>query len=169
MKRVLITGMSGVGKSSVLAHLRCLGYKTVDTDYGGWVQTVPVTDDPYGAETEQLLDEDRFRTLLAIEDASILFVSCTTRNQGTFYPEFDAVVLLSAPPDVVRERLTSRTTNTYGKDPEELAEALRLQETVEPLLWAGATLEVDTTTPLEEVVATILDHTGVSRPSQVDS
>lgn len=164
MKRVLITGMSGVGKSSVLAHLRCLGYKTVDTDYGGWVRTVPVTEDPYGTKTEQLLDEDRFRTLLAVEDAPILFVSCTTRNQATFYPDFDDVVLLSAPPEVVRERLTSRTTNPYGKEPEELSEALRLQQTVEPLLRTSATLEVATTAPLEEVVATILDHAGVSTP-----
>lgn len=162
MKRVLITGMSGVGKSTVLAHLRCLGYKTVDTDYGGWVQSVPVTDDAYGAdETEQLLDEERFRTLLAVEDSSVLFVSCTTRNQSVFYPDFDHVVLLSAPPDVVRERLTTRTTNPYGKDPHELAEALRLQETVEPLLRSGASLEVDTRASEEDVVATILDHVGV--------
>ena len=33
MATILITGLSGVGKSSVLAGLRAQGYNTVDTDY----------------------------------------------------------------------------------------------------------------------------------------
>ena len=40
MKRVLLTGMSGVGKSAVLEELAARGYKAADTDYG----TVPPTD-----------------------------------------------------------------------------------------------------------------------------
>jgi dephospho-CoA kinase len=34
MKRVLLTGMSGTGKSSVVQELLALGYKAVVTDYG---------------------------------------------------------------------------------------------------------------------------------------
>jgi nucleoside-triphosphatase THEP1 len=33
VKRVLITGMSGTGKSTVIRELRGLGHKTVDTDW----------------------------------------------------------------------------------------------------------------------------------------
>jgi nucleoside-triphosphatase THEP1 len=33
VKRVLITGMSGTGKSTVIRELRRLGHKTVDTDW----------------------------------------------------------------------------------------------------------------------------------------
>ncbi len=33
MAVVFITGMSGVGKSAVLDHLRNMGYNAVDTDY----------------------------------------------------------------------------------------------------------------------------------------
>ena len=32
MKRVLITGMSGTGKSTVIAELAARGYKAVDVD-----------------------------------------------------------------------------------------------------------------------------------------
>ena len=40
MKRVLITGMSGAGKSSLLDELAARGYRTVDTDYGGYFQVI---------------------------------------------------------------------------------------------------------------------------------
>lgn len=36
MKRVLLTGMSGVGKSTVVGELEARGYKAIDTDNGGW-------------------------------------------------------------------------------------------------------------------------------------
>ena len=36
MKRILITGMSGNGKTSVLDELARRGYCTVETDVGGW-------------------------------------------------------------------------------------------------------------------------------------
>jgi len=36
MARVLVTGMSGAGKTTVLDELRRRGYETVDADYDGW-------------------------------------------------------------------------------------------------------------------------------------
>ena len=39
-----------------------------------------------------------------------------------------------------------------------MAETLRLLETVEPKLRSRATLEIDTTLTVEQVVAAILDH-----------
>ena len=57
---------------------------------------------------------------------------------------------------VLVERLANRTTNPYGKHPDELARVLALQQTVEPLLRAGAGLEADTSAPLDQVVASVL-------------
>jgi hypothetical protein len=37
------------------------------------------------------------------------------RNQGKFNDRFDAVVLLSARPEVILDRVARRTTNDYGK------------------------------------------------------
>lgn len=154
MERVLITGMSGTGKSSVLSELRDRGFKTVDTDYGGWTELVDVPGDPRAKEW--LWREDLVATLLATDDAEVLFVSGTARNQTKFYPQFDHVVLLSAPAPVIAERLTSRTNNPYGKDPAELAEVLGFKETVEPALRRAADLEIDTSVPLDEVVEAIV-------------
>jgi thymidylate kinase len=82
---------------------------------------------------------------------------------GMFRGTFDGVVLLSVTADVMAERLAHRTTNAYGKHPEELTRSLEFKETVEPLLRATADLELDGTAPLDEVVAEIVRFTGVSR------
>ena len=62
------------------------------------------------------------------------------------------MVLLSAPADVLLERIASRTTNDYGKAPEEQALILEHIAEVEPLLRAGCTHEIDAAQPLGEVV-----------------
>jgi shikimate kinase len=87
----------------------------------------------------------------------VLFLSGTASNQVKFYKQFDHIVLLTAPASVMTERLVHRTNNPYGKDPKELARALALKETVEPLLRRGADLEIDTSVPVDEVVDKILD------------
>ncbi len=152
--------MSGTGKSSVLSELRARGYKTVDTDYGGWTEqeAVPTSGDPtsHPEAKEWLWREDLMARLLSTEDAEVLFVSGAARNQTKFYVHFDHVVLLTAPVPVIAERLVGRTTNPYGKDPAELAEVIRLKQTVEPALRRAADLEIDTSIPLSEVVETIL-------------
>jgi shikimate kinase len=157
MKRILLTGMSGTGKSSVIRALTELGYKAVDTDSDEWSVWA---DDPLqpGGEPDWIWREDRIEQLLSTDDAEVLFVSGCKSNQGTFYPQFDHIVLLSAPVELIVERLLTRTTNPYGKRPEELAQVLRYLEMVEPLLRRGATLEVDTSVPLNQVVRTVLEH-----------
>jgi hypothetical protein len=152
VKRVLVTGMSGTGKSSLLHELAARGYRAVDTDYGDYFQVVG---------GERLWREDRVSALLSSapdELPGVLFIQGTTRNQGLFYPRFHHIVLLSAPPGILAERLATRTSNPYGKDPAELAETLRNWQTAEPLLRSSATLEVVTTVPVERVADLVLDH-----------
>jgi shikimate kinase len=73
-----------------------------------------------------------------------------------FLPRFDHVILLSAPAAVIVERLGTRTNNAYGQRPDQVARVLRLVETVEPLLRQSAGHEIDTSAPLDEVLASVL-------------
>jgi dephospho-CoA kinase len=160
VKRVLITGMSGTGKSTVIKELAARGYKAVDADNGlSEMVSIPASSDRsgLGAEQDWIWREDRIADLLSTEDADVLFLSGTASNQVKFYGRFDHIVLLTAPASVMTERLVRRTNNPYGKDPTELARALALKKTVEPLLRRGADLEIDTSVPVDEVVETLLN------------
>ena len=151
MGAILLTGMSGVGKSSVLAELARRGFETVDTDDGGWI-----TRDG----GEPLWHEPLMNALLSRPRPGPLFVQGTVANQGHFYDRFDAVVLLSAPVGVILERLRTRTGNDFGKSPAERAKILRDIAGVEPLLRAGSTHELDTRQPLEESVGALIAIAG---------
>jgi dephospho-CoA kinase len=145
VRRVLVTGMSGTGKSSALVELRRLGFEVVDTDEAGWTE--------WRADVGHVWDEKRIDELLARHGDVPLFVSGTVSNQGRFYARFDAVVLLSAPADVLLPRIESRTTNAFGKSAEERQLIIEHLADVEPLLRATCTHEIDASRPLEEVVA----------------
>ncbi|MDO9439908.1 MAG: AAA family ATPase [Beijerinckiaceae bacterium] len=125
MARVLITGMSGAGKSTVLAALAQRGYSTVDTDYDSWELS------------EAQWDEPRMSALLA--EHSTIAVSGAAQNQGRFYDRFEHVICLHVPLAVLLDRVIKRTTNPYGKTVEHQADITRYVAEVEPLIRRTAT------------------------------
>jgi len=141
--------MSGTGKSTALAELEKRGFQVVDTDEGGWT----VWSD---AEGGYVWREERIAELLEQAEAP-LYVSGTVSNQGRFYRHFDAVVLLSAPVDVLLRRIESRATNDFGKTAEQRAATLGDVREVEPLLRATCTHEIDATQPIESVVDRLIE------------
>jgi len=143
VRKTLVTGMSGTGKSSALAELASRGFRVVETDEPGWKEW---------RDGDWFWREDLIAALLASDDARPLFVSGCVPNQARFYDRFDAVVLLSAPAEVMLERLRTRTTNTFGRAPAEREQILRDLVEVEPRLRATATHEIDATKPLDLVV-----------------
>ncbi len=61
MHKILVTGMSGTGKSSALAELEKLGFRVVDTDLVDWTERSD-------ADGGYVWREDRMTALLAHED-----------------------------------------------------------------------------------------------------
>jgi dephospho-CoA kinase len=157
MTKILVTGMSGTGKSSALAELGRRGYRVVDTDDPGWREyrtyAEPV-DEPHRGE--YVWAEDRMNALLDAEDDRPLFVAGGVRNQAKFYDRFDAVVLLAAPADVILERVTRRSTNAYGNTERERAEILADLAEVEPVIRQHCTHELDASRPLADTVADLI-------------
>jgi dephospho-CoA kinase len=141
--KILVTGMSGTGKSAALVELGRRGYRVVETDEPGWKEW---------RDGEEVWREREISELLAVQDERTLYVSGCVANQGRFYDRFDAVVLLSAPAPVLLDRIEKRTSNDFGKHPAELEQILRDLAETEPLLRKTASHELDASRPLEEVV-----------------
>lgn len=156
-RAVLVTGMSGAGKSTVLAELARRGHAVLDTDDDArYLRTAPPGPDEPDGPGERLWDEERVHALLDAHardrhGPALLVVQGTVANQGRLYPRFAAVVLLTAPLDVLLARVATRTTNPFGKDPAERARIVADHADVEPLLRAGATHVVDTRAPVTVV------------------
>jgi dephospho-CoA kinase len=139
--------MSATGKSTVVRELARRGYKAIDADDG---LTEPLLDG------RQRWREEAVAALLDADDVPIVFLAGCEDNIVGFLPRFDRIILLSAPVDTLVERLATRPNNPFGKRPGELARVLRDREEFEPQLRALADHEIDTTAPIDAVVAEVL-------------
>lgn len=149
---MLITGMSGTGKSTVLAELARRGHRTVDTDEDGWSEEAPLAD---GTGVEQRWRAEPMARLLAEPGAPDLFVAGCVANQGDFYDRFAGVILLSAPVSVMLARIDARRTNPFGRSAADRARILADLKVVEPMLRQTSTVKIATDRPLEQVVAAV--------------
>lgn len=154
--RALVTGMSGTGKSSAVAMLAARGHRVVDTDSDAWSHWVTLPD----GSADWVWREDVMAALLTGHRHGTLFVAGCKSNQGRFYRWFEHVVLLSAPAEVLLTRIAARTSNPYGKSPEERDLILAHLAEIEPRLRGSATVEIDASVPLVEVVRRLEDLAG---------
>lgn len=139
MAIIFITGLSGVGNSSALEQLEKQGYNVVDTDYG-YVKEIKK-----GEVIERIWDEEKIIQLLDKYRQSHLFISGCYENQVKFYKHFDYVVLLKAELKIMLDRINKRTSNSYGKSPQERAEVIDSYYNVLPLLEKSSDIIIDTT------------------------
>lgn len=159
MKRVLITGMSGTGKSAVIEELLARGYRAHDLDTPEWSEWIDA--DPSDVLTpsrgkDWVWREDRVRALLSASGDGKLFISGCAENMGLFFPLLDTVILLSAPVATLTERLAARPVDRYGHAAEERRKVADLTSTIEPLLRQSADGEIDTRRPVQATVDEVL-------------
>lgn len=172
MPLVWVTGNSGVGKSTVCSLLKSLGELAVDADWEGynhWVDRTSgqvVADPPYPVPAGWL---DRFAWRISRAEVEALavrthdktaFLCGTVENEVDVWNLFGLVVCVVVNNETLRDRLLTRTTNTFGKHPEELAAALEDNDGVESTYRRlGATI-IDGGRPPAEVADAILAAAG---------
>lgn len=159
MKRILITGMSGTGKSAVIRELAARGYAAHDLDtpeWSAWVAANPADALTPAQGQDWVWRVDRVRRLLSEHRDGTLFISGTAENMSVLFPLIDVIVLLSAPLEVIMQRLEARPAGGYGHAPEDRRKAIDLIAAVEPLLRESADLEIDTRKPVKATVDELL-------------
>jgi hypothetical protein len=139
--------MSGTGKSTLVAELRARGHAAFDADDDGFSE--PRGDGRWGWRADRVAD------LLARHADGLMFFAGCSEEQAAL--PFDYRVLLTLPAPVLVERLGTRTTNRYGRAPNELRQVLDDLETVEPLLRGSADLILTTTVPPSQLADRLLE------------
>lgn len=168
MPLVWVTGNSGVGKSTACAVLKSRGELAVDADWEGynhWVdrtngQVVAQPPDPVPAGWLERfawrISRAEVEALAAKVHDKTAFLCGSVENEVEVWDLFDVVVCLVADSETIRERLQTRTTNSFGKHPEELAAALGWNDVLEPNYRRfGATI-IDGRRPPPEIADAIL-------------
>lgn len=130
--KIFLTGIAGTGKTTVLAELQKHGYVVIDLDATGicrWKNMSTQEVAEYGPdgrdqkwlnEHEWYCDIDILKKLLScIREDKDVFVAGFVDNIEDVVKEFHKVFLLTAPDKVVKERLTHRTHNHFGKKEDE--------------------------------------------------
>jgi dephospho-CoA kinase len=155
---ILITGMSGTGKSTLIEALARRGHNAIDLDQPRWSEYRT------GDEGQEWMwrDGEVERLLADAPGDAALFVSGCASNQVNFYDRIDEIVLLTAPLAVMLERVATRTTSSYGKSDDDIAAIIENHREVEPLLRKRATLVLDTTVPVDALADAVLAHCGAS-------
>jgi broad-specificity NMP kinase len=174
---VWIAGASGAGKSTVCSLLKARGELAVDADWEGynqWVDRVSgqVVADPPDPVPQGWLDRFGWRISRARVEALAVeagerdaFLCGCVENEAEVWDLFDLVVCLVIDDETMRERLRTRTSNSFGKHPEELAASLEHNAHLEATYRARGALIVDGTRPLEEVADAITRARRTRRPS----
>ena len=178
MPLVWVTGSPGVGKSTVCALLKSRGELAVDADWEGynhWVDRTTgqiVADPPYPVPAGWL---ERFAWKISradVEDLSAkvrdktAFLCGSVENEVDVRDLYDLVVCLVADNETLRDRLETRTTNAFGKHPEELVAALGWNDGVESTYRRLGARIIDGRRPPPEVADAILAVAARNAPKR---
>ena len=156
------------GKSTLCALLKARGELAVDADWEGcshWADRASgqvVADPPYPVPAGWLerfawkISRAEVGTLAARAPSKTAFLCGSAENEADVWDLFDLVVCLVADNETLRNRLLTRTTNAFGKHPEELAAALGANDGAESTYRRLGAAIVDGRRPPAEVADAVL-------------
>jgi hypothetical protein len=166
---VWVTGNSGTGKSTMCGLLRARGYVALDADEDGfchWIDRADgrVVTDPPDPVPQGWLDRygwmiDRQHVEALVEDSRsrITLLCGSAENETDLLHLFDLMVCLVIDDDTLRHRLATRTTNTFGQHPEELAAALKWNPLMRPTYESHGATIIDASRPANAVLGDLVD------------
>ena len=129
-KSILVTGVSGAGKSTISKKLNELGYTAYDMD--GLPGLFAIIDKKTGKlvvdhDNENLekvmgidwiCNKEKLASIIASESSELTFYCGNASNMDEIMQLFNLVILLKIDSEVMRKRLTSRTENDFGRTAE---------------------------------------------------
>jgi thymidylate kinase len=171
MSLIFITGIAGSGKSTVLDELRSRGYEAYGTDEDGmahWHDNTTGYMHPKSSiktehRTPDFIKNNRWKiSRKIVGDLALkaqekpIFLCGVASNDDEIWDLFSGVFALVVDEATLRQRLSNRTTNDYGKAQHELEQTLEQHANSEGIYKKFGYIAIDATQPLGVVVDSIL-------------
>lgn len=168
-KSILITGIAGSGKSAVCDELNNLGYKAFGIeDIGGlfaWVEKEtgkPAKNfDKDNLESvkqhDWICDKKKLQQLMRKNPQGVVFYCGTASNTDDLVHLFDKIFLLKVSQKVLRERLSTRTSNDFGRTPEIQKWIFSWKTWWEKHMYEKGAISIDANRGLREIAIDIIE------------
>jgi adenylate kinase family enzyme len=170
--KVLITGTSGSGKSTVGKKLKTRGFDVIETDtevfdglsiaYWKNKDTGKGIDMPWPPpknwhhENDWVWRVDVLSPRLQSSGKNLVFACGDSRNKQDAFKLFDKIILLKTDDETLRQRISSRKDNYFGKTEHELRWILSQNQIIIKEMKEAGAVFVDATQTLDKVVSDIL-------------
>ena len=169
-KSFLVTGICGVGKTTLGLALSERGYRAYDMDAQPNLfaridkltkRPVIAPDDSNLAQvinSDWICDKAKMARIIARESSSVTFYCGAASNLAEIIPLFSGIFLLTAGQDLIRERLTHRTGNSYGKTREVQDWIMTLQAPLERDMQNRGAVVIDANRPIDLVARDVINR-----------
>lgn len=127
----------------------------METDEPGFC--MPEDGDWSSPDQTWIWNEDRMARLLDDHKRNHLFVGGCRSNQGNFYDRFDHIVALTAPLNVMLDRVERRSNNPFGSSESDRQQITQDKLEFEPMILRGADIVIDTSATSPEDIADQLE------------
>ncbi|NIO44896.1 MAG: AAA family ATPase [Candidatus Aenigmarchaeota archaeon] len=174
-KSILVTGVSGSGKSAICNELKKLGYRAYDIEeiHGLFnminKSTGKITDlkdyDKHNLECikqhDWICDKKKLQKLISKNVKknvlnNVVFYCGTASNTDDLLTLFDKIILLKASKEIIRKRLSIRTSNDFGHTEEVQNWVFEWKEWWENHMVEKGAMTIDANHDLKEVVNDIV-------------
>jgi len=165
MAKTYITGVPGVGKSTIAARLKKEGFHVYDVDEvdglcnwkhketGEFAKHTEPSDRNWLDKYNWICDVQKLKDL--IKKTSNIIVFGITSNQREFMCLFDKVILLNCNKKTFLKRLSSRVGNDFGKKEFEKKHILSWYKNFEKDMLKRGAISISTESNLEQVIEEI--------------
>ncbi len=167
--KILITGIAGTGKSTIVAELNKRGVFSIDLhdvpDLFFWqnnetkqkVEYSPIHSQEWFNTVDRFCDIDKLKEILSQNNDMVVAGTTSGSNQKEFLSVFDKIILLQSSPETLVHRMKTRVNKSgYGKTEAEQKDNIEWQKDFDPLILSYGAISVSTEGLIDDVVDEIV-------------